>query len=127
MKQLLIATMISLVSFAMIGWKLAGLRRSETELRDSLLTATPIGSTRDAVDALKKKQRWKSESVRLNAGFFKQEAGKQNTIVGVSSVRATLGNYWTFPFLATDVSAYWGFDDKDRLIDVWVWKTIDAP
>ena len=45
--------------------------------------------------------------------------------VGVTSIEAEVGRYW-LPFCTT-VTAFWGFDSEGRLIDVWVWKTPDAP
>ena len=64
--------------------------------------------------------------VSKNAGFLKQEKGQSKT-VGVNSIRVHLGDYWTFPFFRTSVTAFWGFDEDGKLIEIWVWKTTDSP
>ena len=70
--------------------------------------------------------RGRDTAVLLAAGFHKQELG-DDRIVGVKSISTEASDYWTFPFLTTSVTFFWGFDKDDKLVDVWVWKTVDAP
>ena len=44
--------------------------------------------------------------------------------VSIKCIYATLGHY-NFPF-RVDVEIFWGFDDRSRLVDIWVRKEIDA-
>jgi hypothetical protein len=92
-------------------------------VRHSLLNETPIGTTFERV--LKY-----CSTVSLNcavsktAGFLNQDTGK---VVGVQSIWATLSQNATIPLVKSTVTAYWGFGSDGRLIDIWVWRTNDAP
>lgn len=99
------------------------LRRSEETIEASLLAATPLGSSaQDVVRALEKK----GHPVRVSsAGVYKQKPGTKSEVVGVASIRVLLGEYRA-P-LITSVSAFFAFDADARLIEIWVWKTVDAP
>jgi hypothetical protein len=100
--------------------------RSESSIRASLLKETPLGSSSSDVRAFVANQGWLDRSYAgTNFGFYKQESGEPAHEVGVSSICGQLGHYW-LPF-RTDVTAFWGFDTNGHLIDVWVWKTTDAP
>ena len=91
-----------------------------------MIHLTPLGSSPDAVLAVVTHEGWKSRGYETKFGFLKQGSGKPE-VVGVSSIQASLGDYFVFPFLSTNVSAFWGFDANHRLIDVWIWKTTDGP
>jgi hypothetical protein len=127
MKGFFISILAGLVTLAAVAASPVGLRRSETAIRASILALTPLGSSSETVLALVQKEKWKSQGLDNRSGFLKQEHGKKSEVVGVAHIQAYLGHHWTFPFLRTDVTAYWGFDTQGRLIDVWIWKTIDAP
>jgi hypothetical protein len=100
-------------------------RRSRRAIRRDLLVATPIGTQyREALRALQK--RFKDVHVNAESGFLRQEPGRED-VVGVRSIEVHLGRCYRFPFGITSVDAFWGFDSEGRLLDVWVWKTTDAP
>jgi hypothetical protein len=101
------------------------LRENADEIRVHLIREQPIGTSMPAVEAWIKKAGWKY-SASPNVGFLKQE-DRKNSVVGASSIKADIGDYWRFPFLTTSVVAYWGFGPDGKLIDVWVWKTTDGP
>lgn len=84
---------------------------------------TPLGSSPKTVIATVQKQKWQSDG--LQAGGY--NSGKSDVAVK-SSIRASLGDYHGLPYLifSTNVTVFWGFDERDQLIDVWVWKTVDA-
>lgn len=58
------------------------------------------------------------------AGYWDRYVAKA---IGVKSIWAVLSEYRTTSLTTTAVTVYWGFDDEERLVDVLVSKTIDAP
>lgn len=127
MKRPLIFSLAVLVLFVTTGASSISLRRSEATIRESILSFTPLGTSPDAVQAFVKKEGWKSQGFDSRSGFIKQEPSGKSEVIGTSHIHASLGHHWTFPFLRTDVTAYWGFDKDGGLVDVWIWKTTDAP
>jgi hypothetical protein len=103
------------------------LRKNVRTLRMEMLMETPIGMSLNEVEKTVKEMSWPT-TVSLTAGFHKQERN-DNSVVGVKSIRAEAGTYWAIPPIPirTGVTYFWGFDDNGKLIDVWVWKTTDAP
>jgi hypothetical protein len=98
------------------------LRMPASVIEASLLKMAPLGSTSDEVQ---RRLATKGFHPTLTpTGFYKQKNPAKPEVVGASSIRIELGEYRT-PFV-TSVSAFWGFDKEGKLIDVWVWKTIDA-
>jgi hypothetical protein len=109
------------------GCSSLGLRRSGEAIEASLLKLTPMGSSPEAVLAIAKKKGWQRVRFNPDRGFLKQVgADRQYPIIGVSSIEASLGDYWFFPIGTTNATAFWGFDKDRRLVKVWVWKTTDA-
>lgn len=100
------------------------LRRPVSMIENSLLRLAPIGSSTDDVLRAVEAKGWEHSVVR-NVGFLKQKAMHHAAVVGSSSLEAHLGDYGVF--FRTSVDAYWGFDRDGRLLEVWVWKTTDAP
>jgi hypothetical protein len=100
------------------------LHRSEASIRASLLRQTPLGSSSSEVRALLEQRGWLNRNYHGTTGYYYQPSTEPARTVGVTSLSANLGDYG-FPF-RTNVSAFWGFDRDDRLIDIWVWKTTDA-
>ena len=101
------------------------LRKESNKLQASMLAETPVGMKFNEVIKILGPMNYNLK-VSKNAGFLKQEKGQSQT-VGVSSIRAHLGDYWTFPFFRISVTVFWGFDKDDKLIEIWVWKTTDGP
>jgi hypothetical protein len=124
-KILLSASAVIVVLLA--TWLLFSLRRPEPMIRASLLRSTPLGSSSRQVRALLQRQGWLSTNYIGSGGFLKQETGEPDVVVGATSLRGELGSYRSVPYLfETSVTAFWGFDTNDYLIDVWVWKTTDG-
>lgn len=96
---------------------------NENQTRKQLFEKTPVGSGMAQVMTF-----CKHENLKCNrsdtAGYLDQDTGK---IVGVKSIWGVLAERKTTPLTITSVSAYWGFDKDGHLIDIWVWKTTDAP
>lgn len=122
-KRLLIIVITGVVIVAIVIWMTSySLFRSEASIRTSLLKQTPLGTSSTNVRAFVEKQGWLVRNYVGNTGFLKQESSKPNEEVGVSSIRGNLGDYGPM-----NITAFWGFDNSNRLIDVWVWRTYDAP
>lgn len=96
--------------------------RSEAGIRASLLKQTPLGTSSTDVHAFVDKQGWLVRNYVGNTGFLRQKSDGQNDVVGVSSICGNLGDFWNM-----NITAFWGFDSRNQLIDIWVWRTFDAP
>nr|WP_321398172.1 hypothetical protein [uncultured Desulfobacter sp.] len=116
---------ILIVAILVVIWlKDSNLRRSVEKIKASLYVETPEGdSFNEVLNKIKVKNL--KPNVSKTAGFLKQGGGAPETI-GVSSIRVHLGDYWTFPFSRVSVTAFWGFDHKGELIEIWIWKTTDS-
>jgi hypothetical protein len=103
------------------------LRRSPEKLRLEMLKKTPVGTQLEEVEKIARTMGGHT-TISLTAGFHKQES-EDDRVVGVKSIRTDVGDYWGIPFIPirTSVTYFWGFDENGKLIDIWVWKTIDAP
>ena len=100
------------------------LRRSEGYLTQYILELMPLGTEFDRVSEYIQAKKWLVSSASTEHGFLRQD-GKRPFTVGAKHIRASIGEYQGFPFIV-DVTVFWGFDDKGRLIDVWVWKTANG-
>jgi hypothetical protein len=99
-------------------------RRSEQSIRQRILRDTPLGSTYAAVLDYVKKQGWPvtEQSGKYAIPEFAQvPAG----VVVKRVIKADLGEYQGLPWRMA-VCCYWGFDEHDKLIDVFVEKQADA-
>ena len=85
---------------------------------------TPLGTPSNDVRAFLEQRGWLDHNYAGTTGFYRQEPGEPPRVIGVSSLHARLGYYYLS--LRTDVTAYWGFDDNGRLVDVWVRKTVNT-
>lgn len=119
---------ISALALIVTAAALNPLRKPEKKIEAALLEVTPIGSKASDVRSIVEQKGWLDQKYSGTTGFLKQEIGKQVQTVGKTSIRGHLGAYRGFPVqLCTDVTAFWAFDEESRLVDVWVWKTTDAP
>jgi len=100
------------------------LYRDAEAIRAHWLKETPLGTSIDDVEA-NLRSRGLSPQVSKNAGFLKQEPGN-TVVVGQQSIRLHLGTYRSSPFAFTSVTAFWGFNERHQLIDIWIWKATDS-
>jgi len=100
-------------------------RKSEESIRESALANCSLGTPLNDVLRELTAKGYKPASERK--GFVRQEIGKAPMVVGTSSIKVELGDYWVFPFLTKSTTVFWGFDAEDRLVDVWAWKTTLGP
>jgi hypothetical protein len=103
----------------------SSMRKDPSTIEQALLREKPLGTQMAEIE------RWLAHDKKLaptasNVGFLRQHP-PPSRVVGVKSIKAKLGEYFSFPLLRTSVVAFWGFNERGELIEVWVWKTIDAP
>ena len=109
-----VCTIVSALLISIVLYIAANpLRGSEAEIRDRLLTETPLGSTYDKVLAYSKTRGWDSPSTQNRAG------------IPAAQLWCLLGEYQGIPFVVS-VSAYWEFDATSRLQRIRVVKTRDG-
>lgn len=101
------------------------LRKSEEAIKHNILNDVPLGSDMSEVlDFLKDNNR-EIISVDRNGGFYDQRVRPAKE-TGKMSIQSNFGDYRKIIFRA-NVTVYFAFDEEGKLIDVWVWKTTDAP
>jgi hypothetical protein len=102
------------------------LRKGEQAIRHALLVRTPLGSS--ANNVLQELREAGYDPNLANYGIFQMEAGGHLATLGKYSIVLDIGSYRSFfPFfITTDVTAYWGFDANQRLIDVRISKSTDG-
>ena len=123
MKKKLFITFIFSIIVIAIGliFVIQPLRLPELVIKNKILKETPIGSDYVDVEKFVKEKGWYNYNYVGNGGFWNQDTDE---VIGVRSIKGDLGEYPTL--FDTYVTACWAFDEKDRLIDVWVWKSIDS-
>ena len=121
-RLLILPSLLLVLLGAGCSWNL---RQSAERTEAALLALTPLGSSPEAVLELVKKKGWSSPGFNAHAGFLKQQS-PQSAVIGRSHIRASLGNYQALPLGTTNVTAFWGFDENRRLIQIWIWKTTDS-
>jgi hypothetical protein len=87
------------------------LRRSDEEIRKSILQKTPIGSSRQQVMAVIAKEPWIGHEGYIGVGEPPSE--------GITLYGAELGSHWGL-LGPCHAHAYWSFDAADRLVAVHV-------
>jgi len=100
------------------------LLRSEKSLRKMILKKTPIGSNMDdVIKYINSKKKWKVAWISYDSGFYHQGIFPEK-VIGSKSIRVNIGEYGLI--FKTSVTVFWGFNEDSKLIDIWVWKTVDA-
>jgi len=107
------------------------LRRSERKIKEEVLELTPIGSSmEEVIRVIENNERWNVSYINHDLGFARPgppdpedvAQGSNVTIVGEKSIEVILGTYSGFTTFKTYVSTYWGFDENENLIDIYVYK-----
>src|SRR5688500_12373217 len=91
--RLLVLVVLSVVAL-FVFWNCLpiGLRRSDATITADLLRITPLGSSPEAVMDAIRERKWRHYGYHA-AGFLKQIPGWRPEEIGVSSIRASLGDY----------------------------------
>lgn len=96
------------------------LRKDPDQIREALLAQTPVGTGTDTV--VQVLQARHADVSRYKTGYVRRLDNDAFEEVGVTSIKAGLGRYYTSPFGSTEVTAYWGFDVDGKLVNIWVSK-----
>ena len=99
-------------------------RKGEDSIRQDLLKETPLGTVFDEVEA-KLKRKYAKVHTSPNVGFLKM-VNTHEELVGSKSISVDLGSYRTGVFETTSTSAFWGFNESGKLIEIWVHKDRDS-
>jgi hypothetical protein len=133
-KRSLIIALSGVVIVAIIGvWVFSlSLLRSEASIRASLLKQTPLGTSSVEVRAFIDKQKWVVDKkqeldywiyLSSNDRLWHQDS-KLREVIFTNSFNVHIGHYW-LPLPVT-VTAFWGLDTSNRLIDIWVVKDMEG-
>ena len=95
----------------------------EQSIRTEILRRTPLGSTMEQVNAYCAAAQLSCHSSNT-AGYVNRSTG---VVVGSKSVWGIVENHKIGPLLISTSAAYWGFDSNGKLLDVWVWTTMEGP
>lgn len=99
-------------------------RKDEDSIRQDLLKETPLGTLFDEVEA-KLERKYSKVHTSPNVGFLKM-VNTHEELVGSKSISVDLGSYRTGVFETTSTTAFWGFNESGKLIEVWVQKYRDS-
>ena len=101
------------------------LRKDPDQIREALLVQTPVGtSSDDVVQSLRAHHYSMSQA---KTGYLQRTSDSSFEEVGVTSIKADLGRYYTSPFGTTGVTGYWGFDIHGNLVNIRVTKGGNTP
>jgi hypothetical protein len=95
-------------------------RQSERAITKSLLKQTPLGSTRDEVNAFIQRQGWHMGVIYRGKNIGERTAEERKESERWQSANA--GYYDDFLVFDTVVYAEWHFDDAGQLDSIRVWK-----
>jgi hypothetical protein len=109
--SLILAAVVLGIEGIIVAFESNPLRRSDEEIRKSILQKTPLGSSRPQVMAAIAKEPWIGHDGYIGAGRPPSE--------GVAFYGADLGSHWGL-LGPCHAHAYWSFDDADTLIAVHV-------
>ena len=127
MKKYIIILFLVILTILILLTAISNPLRKDCEIiRNNILKVTPIGSDIDYIITAIEEQGWEFEyqsdfGFRINS---RDISSKKSEFVGVKHIRATLGAY--INFFVTDVCAYWGFDENNKLVDVYIVKYTDG-
>jgi hypothetical protein len=113
------------------GWVAAcsgtglSLSKDPDHIREVLLTQTPVGTSSDNVAQVLQAHNYTMSRAKI--GYVRRTGDSSFEEVGVTSIKADLGKYYTTPFSTTDVTGHWGFDVDGKLVNIWVSKGEDTP
>lgn len=101
------------------------LRKSEARIQQDILEVAPIGSDMSTVISMLQQKGYEIVWINRNSGFSDQRV-RPAKVKGEMSIRSNFGDYRGFIFMV-NVTVFFAFDEEGKLLDVWVWKTKDAP
>ncbi len=99
---------------------------SPSSIEGKVLQLVPYGSSISNVSEFCINRGWRFQ-LSKDSGFLKRQDGETPKEVGVSHIRAFLGDEKISTYKIMAASVYFAFDANGRLFDVWASKSIDAP
>jgi len=111
-----------------VTWGLP-LRLSEGKIRDWVLKRTPLGTSLEQVRVYTDSKAWRDRFYVEDGGtywghnYWLDGNAPAGQTVGDKSIRGDLGDYLNAALGTTQVTAFWGFDTNDQLVNVWVQKS----
>jgi len=99
-------------------------RKADADVHRIILSKTPLGSSMQYVAEVIRGEGWELRRVDYERGFLDQRSRPARES-GVKHIQANLGDYQGFPF-EVNVTVFWGFNQAERLVDVWVWQTANG-
>lgn len=111
----------------MTGGCAISLRRPAEKIRKEFIEDFPPNSSLEQVASGLKSKGFDPEIYR-KCGFLKQDIYSPIEVVGSKSIEVHLGSYsnCTFPFFTEQVTAFFGFNEEEELVDIWIWKDTDS-
>ncbi len=97
------------------------LMQSKHSIRNKLLQNTPPGTSITEVNSYFKNNNFK-KIIYYDNGFYDHDISSSS--IGEKYYRVLLGEYRIL--FITSVTAFWVFNEENKLIDIYVWKTTDA-
>lgn len=122
-RKIIMLILLLLPVIGMGAKKMAETDPDEYRERQELLIKTRLGSSMEQVMVYCVDSNLKCKRSD-NVGYHN---GRTGEFVGVKAIRTRLYERSDHPMMRTSIVAYWGFDKDEKLIDIFVWKTIDAP
>lgn len=107
------------------------LRRPPERIREDLLKVTPIGmDMEEVIQVIESNKKWELGNIVYQNGYGMDKwgtpGGSGDTIIGEKYIWAIIDEYRNYFIIIVDVSAFWGFDEESKLIDIAVRKDGDT-
>ena len=120
-----VGMMASVIAFILVCLAIefsSPLRRPESDIRNDILSLTPIGTSMDDVLAVINRKvnsdGWRIRIIRHDTGYA-DYSRRGFPVVGEQSIIVDIGRSF-MGWVAVDIA--WGFDEDGNLIDVYVRK-----
>ncbi|MFF2888535.1 hypothetical protein [Paenibacillus sp. NPDC057967] len=124
----LLIVLVIIVLFEVIRTLSNPLTPSDDQLRSRFLEQTPLGtSMEDVIQSIDSKKDWRIKYIDNDNGFTHQRKRPAEKI-GVRHIRVHIGEYRVYSnlYFATDVVVFYGFNENNELVDIWVRKDTDV-
>lgn len=118
-----------IVLILLIFASLNPLRYSLKYIKDYVIESIPLGTDIESAVRIMENNKWEIVYINDKHGYSVDADGRpgiysNSVCIGKKSIRAYLGSYRNI--FETDVTAYFGFDENSKLIDIAIRKDTDA-
>jgi hypothetical protein len=122
MKNLIVIVVVSSAVFS-AWWAFPFIKYSQSRIEKQVLTATPPGTSYEEVEKFISDKGWRVSSSSQTLGFLDQRV-RPDKEVGTMHIRAHAVSYDRI--FGVDITVFWGFDESGKLINTWVWRTVNS-